>query len=872
MTPRARTASALALLVSSVASASAQQTAVAFQPAPARSVPEEAYLSVRFPGIVDVVVTALYQNGVVYLPAGEILGRLEITHQIDASQGILSAAWGEPTRSFRVDVGERLAYVPSGPRPLAALDLITRSEEIYLRPELWGELFGITADLDFAELSVILRSTEPPPIARRLSRETRRVRATPRLLLPPEPLRFGRDRHLLGGGMLQYALSGRFAESGSPVLVYNFSGGSELLGGDLQAGVYGTYGNGDHQPSLIKPRWRYVLDEDRRLVTQAILGTLPGGVSGQQFTGLRLTNEPVNPRATFGSHVITGRTEAGWDVELYLDGELVDYAPVDPTGRFEFRTPTRYGGSSVTLLYHGPGGELVREQRQLYVPFAFVPAGRLDYTIDAGRLVDRPESLLHGELRYGLTHWITNSLGVEQVGAFDQRPLVYDALSIRLFDAHSVGLELAPGAYFRGTFRAIFPSSAQFDVSYTRNGESWIDRSRGEPQELHSRAYLPVRLGGTSLNLHLRGRAYSDDRREWSYDIASDLLVSLGRLRASLGYGASEYGTALSSGEDPKNRVEAGAFYAWDHSTGLAPLRGLLMSGRIGAAHDGRIRDLSLDLARGVTRTTWISLSARHDAITGTNRIELRSEINLPSSRWTTTLARQTSESSFAQSIRGAVGRDPYTGGPSLSTEEMVGRAGAAFRFFLDEDGDGLFDAGERLVQGGNVEFRESIASRRTAAGHIRVDNLLPYHRYSATIDPSGITHPLWTPSLRSFSLITDPNQYKRIDIPVYPGGIIEGKVLHLQPDGSTEPVSGLTIRVRSLDGGYEGEAPIFGDGTFYMMAIPPGRYGLAIDPAQLGSLGLVHPAEQEIQIRATDDGDLVDGIVLVVVKAAEIP
>ena len=110
------------------------------------------------------------------------------------------------------------------------------------------------------------------------------------------------------------------------------------------------------------------------------------GGSTAQGVGLRLSNHPLHRAEVVGEEVMAGEAPPGWDVELYLDGSLIDMTTVDDRGRYEFpATPLRSGGNEFTIRIHGPEGQLQTVERNIYANHGVPPKGTLRYAVSAQR-------------------------------------------------------------------------------------------------------------------------------------------------------------------------------------------------------------------------------------------------------------------------------------------------------------------------------------------------------------------------------------------------------------------------------------------------------------------------------------------------------
>jgi hypothetical protein len=116
----------------------------------------------------------------------------------------------------------------------------------------------------------------------------------------------------------------------------------------------------------------------------------------------------------------------------------------------------------------------------------------------------------------------------------------------------------------------------------------------------------------------------------------------------------------------------------------------------------------------------------------------------------------------------------------------------------------------------------------------------LPYEEYVLTMDPSYLDNPLWIPKYTSVSVVSEPNQFRQVDLPVVFGGIVRGRV-QLEDGTGVEGVT-VTIGPETDEPGKEGFKKIgvsFSTGEFEFIGVPPGRFKVSIDERQLEVLRL---------------------------------
>ncbi|HTC24313.1 MAG TPA: carboxypeptidase-like regulatory domain-containing protein, partial [Gemmatimonadales bacterium] len=136
-----------------------------------------------------------------------------------------------------------------------------------------------------------------------------------------------------------------------------------------------------------------------------------------------------------------------------------------------------------------------------------------------------------------------------------------------------------------------------------------------------------------------------------------------------------------------------------------------------------------------------------------------------------------------------------------------------------------------------------------------------PFEPLVVAIDSSSLASPLWVPAYGSMSVELGPNRFRRLDIPVAPGGVIEGRVLRQSVDGTEPvPVAGARLFLKNRATHDVRTLATFSDGDFYMIGVKPGDYDLWVDPGALSRMGL-SGAPISFTMRATPDGATVDGL-----------
>lgn len=770
----------------------------------------------------------------------------------------------KPSDKYEIDFSSGIARVGGREVAFDTSGAIIGQLDFYLLPSVFRKIFGLNFTVNFSSLSLVLTTKQELPLVADYNREVRRnyMVVSPDRHLVQAPLAFPRQRHLLDGGILDYSLSA-YNQGGQSSYNYQFTGGAEILGGETEGSLLGTTTNTGSQIYSSSLSWKYAFDSTS-YITYAGLGNLySDGLTRFGFRGAQVSNVPLTVRTLFSQYTVDAKTNPGWDVELYLNGTLVGYKKADKEGRAEFSVPLVYGTSYIQMKYYGPNGQFREVDRRLQIPFTFLPTGQLNYTVGGGKLNNTDENFLSANVSYGLTTWMTDKVGVDYVDdpAFSQ-PLLYNSLYLRLGPQYMLSLDAAPLAFYRSTFTALYASQAAFDLSYSRYRDNPYYNPSLKLQEGQADIYLPFSLGSTGFNIRLGGNAQEYTAGEKSYNYSANFSTSLSQLNASIGYVKSiiEYAGA--------NKIESytlSGSILYSMFFGEGPfdfLNGTLVNvtGTYGVLKNS-LDDITFQLSRNILQYIRIGFSAERDYLNRSTNFNLQIIADLPFTRSTTGIQVSNGAGTYTENVSGSISYDSNYGRFLFNNLAWAGRSAASIRMFVDANGNGRYDKGEEVIRNGEVTLRQAAATETSSDGIIRDWNLLPYTQYSADVDLSSIRNPLWIPKMKSFSFVTDPNSYKRVDVPFYVGGIVEGKVLRVA-GGQISAIPGLTLVVRSMTAGEAREIPVFNDGSFYYMGLRPGEYEAYVDSAQLSILGVyADPAVLKFRIKPTENGDFVEGL-----------
>ncbi|HTR78812.1 MAG TPA: hypothetical protein VMH39_11905, partial [Gemmatimonadaceae bacterium] len=591
--------------------------------------------------------------------------------------------------------------------------------------------------------------------------------------------------------------------------------------------------------------------------------TIGVGLEPHEVNGFMVTNAPFVRPLPFGSILYGATLAPDWEVETYVDGQLVSADSTDARGRFSHRLPVVFGNNPVDFIAYGPHGEQ-QEFQQLFQVSAqdFLPGGDFEYGLSAGRCVTtdcRAEGDL--DLRYGITPRVSAQSGLDWLRDSLGRASAHPYAALALLPVNPVSFRLQWQDPGEGTVTGSWQPNVDqsLGVEVARFGEALNNPLvTTVPEQGHATLeyYWRPSWDGRTTYLTIDGL-----RSVRTGSVFNDARVTTGI--------ATAVGTFLPYIEHDLTTYSA-SDNAADNVVGLnvllSSMRTLGWLGE-GVAFGGIQRETSGIWSGGITFGFQVSASVRIE--TGSQWtagargpvLTLRALSNLPQAR-TITTASAGPRRDASQFVAGSVLADDHGGGVTFIAGPELQRAGVGGRVYLDQNADGMFDGADIPLP--NVLVRVGTAYTVTdSGGQYRVWDVAPFEPVPVAVDASSLENPLWVSDVRHAILHPWPNRLQTYDVAIVPGGVLEGSVL----DGRTAnapAIAGVRLILKQADGTRTLETTTFTDGSYSFLGVAPGQWQLAVDPRDLTVLhGSAAPAQ--VTIRAVSDGDRVSASITVV-------
>jgi len=222
-------------------------------------------------------------------------------------------------------------------------------------------------------------------------------------------------------------------------------------------------------------------------------------------------------------------------------------------------------------------------------------------------------------------------------------------------------------------------------------------------------------------------------------------------------------------------------------------------------------------------------------------------------------------------SAQGSVAFGGGNGYIHTNNNSSVGKGGVLLYPFLDLNNNGIFDKGEHLVKisAARINGGRAIFSKNDSI--VRIPNLNAFTSYLIEFNDNDLDNIGWRFKHKTYQVLVDPNQFKRIDVPILAMGEISG-MAYMEKESELKGLGRVLIKIYKKDSDkVVAEVLSESDGYIYYLGLKPGEYRACVDPEQLINLNFAaEPACRYFTIKTSEEGDIVDGIDFILKKNKE--
>lgn len=792
-------------------------------------------------------ISAVIRDEKVYLPVVDIFSFLKIKNNPSAQLDSVSGFFINQQATYSIDKTKNRITYQGKVYDLKSDDMIKTETNLYLRSPFFGEIFGLDCIFSFRSLSVTLNTKIELPVIREMRQEQMRANISKLKGEVKTDTTIGRKYPAFHFGMADWSVQSTQQLKGRTDTRLNLALGTVIAGGEANALL--NYSN--NTPFTEKQQqylWRFV-NNDRPVLRQVMAGKIYSQVTSSIYNpivGVQFTNTPTTYRRSFGTYTLSDITEPNWTVELYVNNVLVDYLVADASGFYKFEVPLVYGNSAVKLKFYGPWGEERIKEENISIPFNFLPAKELEYSVSAGIVEDTLSSRFsRATVNYGVSKRLTMGGGVEYLSSVTTgNTMPFLSASLRLMSGLLLATEYTYGVRTKGLLSYRLPSNLQFELNYTKY-------EKGQKAIIYN--YLEERKA--VISIPIKGKNFAAYSR---FTVNQIVLPNLKNTNAEMLWSGSVYGVST-------NFTTYGLFtdltspYLYSNLS-LAfrlPSRITLTPQVQYEYNNSQLISARTNLEKPLFKHGYLNMSYEQNFRSNTRSIEVGFRYDLSFAQTGFSVRNTNDQTTLVESARGSLLYDRKTRYLGTNNRTSVGKGAITLLPFLDVDGNGKRDPGE--PKAANLQFRINGGTivRNEKDTTIRILDLTPYTSYLLELDKNSFDNISWQMHNLTMKVMIDPNQFKTIEVPISVMGEGSGTVYN----GSRGQGRMLVCFYRS-DSTLAARTLTESDGYYSYLGLKPGKYTVRIDPEQLKKLKMVSSPEQiPITIAHSFDGDVVESL-----------
>jgi hypothetical protein len=809
---------------------------------------DQVLISLKIEQVGTFDIPALLINEHAYLPVTELFDLLKIRNIPSTDLSTIHGFIIDPNALFEIDYGKnRITY--RGKIFKMNPDDMRRTESgIYLKTELYGQVFGLECLLKFRSLSIVLSTKLELPVIRDLRLTQMRKNISDLRGLKKADTTLERDYPLFDLGVADWSVTASQDNLGNASSRANLNLGGIVAGGQAVASL--NYNTGMPFNSREQYyQWRYVNNDNTafkqitagRIFTQSISSVF------NPVNGVQITNTPTTYRRSFGTYRINKTTEPGWTAELYVNNVLVNYVVADASGFYSFDVPLVYGNSSIKIRVYGPFGEEHTSEQGVSIPFNFLPPGQFEYTMSAG-VVDNLEKdiLTRAAMSYGLNDRVTIGAGTEYLSSANLgQPMAFVNSSVRLLQGLLLSGQYTPGVNTKGILNYQLPGNIQLDVNYTKYDKEQTAILYNYREERKVEVSIPI----TGKNFN----AYS--RISFNQYVLPNSKVTNAQFMTS----ASVAGIGLNFSTNALYTDPAKPYiYSNLSLTFRLPLN-LRFSPHLQYEYkQQKVSMMKAEMEKRLGSFGFATIAYEKSIPNKVTSINLGLRLNFSFAQTFYGVTQANHSTFLVQSAYGSLLYNSKRNSLSLSNESNVGKGGITICAFLDVNNNGRRDSTEPRVPGLKLKLNGGRIKRNETDTTINITGLEGYANYIIQLDANSFDNISWRLKNKTIGVTIEPNHYRLIELPVSVVAEASGTVYKNEAN-EKKALAGMIVEIFNSKGVLVAKVLTEEDGYFNFIGLAPGKYIARLNDAQLQVLKLKSMPSIPFDIKMSRDGDIVD-------------
>lgn len=552
--------------------------------------------------------------------------------------------------------------------------------------------------------------------------------------------------------------------------------------------------------------------------------------------GVVISNAERKRNIDFDSLVVEGFAEPGWEVELYRNNELIGFQIVSDTGEYRFEdVQLNYNRTTIRTVLYGPQGQIETREEKYNILQDMLKPGTFNYELgllDSDRdliVVDenrntQPRGFAKNlNLRYGINSRVT-AFGTltdmpTEVGA--QR---YASLGLKFSFLDTLGSVEAYRSLDGGSAidfnaaRRFFGANLNLQASFLSDFESELVGYGEDADTMRLDASLSrsfaLPFGSLGLSTKFDYDRDKSGRTSSLFDLSQSL--SFKKLRFTHSTKSQFY--------EGTHRNTQGRFNAHYNFNQNVRLRTTLNYDFYPETHlqnatfEARYQDREGFTAAFDMDRNFLNDGTKFGLQLGQDFDKFKGSVDLD---WS-------SESGVRALLRTRFSLAPFGTNSRyiMDSDSLPGRASLNARVFVDNNYDGVFDAGDEPLEGARVKIAHKTSASTDESGHTRYTSSESYDYEKVSLDLNAVAEPYMLPTKGDFKTVLRNANVLNLDFPVIRTGIIEGII-----SGRKGGIASIKVQLLDQDNQLLDETRAAFDGYYSFEYVRPGDYIVQVDP-----------------------------------------
>ena len=805
-------------------------------------------------------IPAIIHGETAYLPIKEMFDFLKIKNSPSADFDSITGFFINAKASYVIDKIKNRITFDGKVFDITSADFIHTNTGLFLKSDYFGDVFGLVCNFNFRSLSVTLNTKLELPAIRELQQEQMRRNVIQLKGEKKADTIIKRTFPLFHLGMADWSIINTNQNIGNSNTRLTLNLGAIVAGGE--ANVYLNYNNSaPFNAAQQFYRWKFV-NNDNAALRQVTVGNIfvqPTSSVYGAIKGIQFTNTPTTYRKSFGTYRLSDKTEPDWMVELYVNNVLVNYTKADASGFFTFEVPLVYGNSVIKLKFFGPWGEEKISEQNIGIPFNFLPLHQFEYTLSAAIIDDEERSKFSRlNLNYGLANRITIGGGMEYLSSLATgKSIPFLNASVRLGSNLLITGEHAYGVRSKGVLNYRLPSNLQVELNYIKyvKGQTAI---RSGIKSLNNyveekKAVLSIPFGTKKFAGFSRLSFNQLTLTNMKYTTAEFLLSGIFK-RVNSNF------TTSAVYSDPKHPL----IYSNLSATFRLP-KGMRITPQ--AQYEHTKKELSMvkaEVQKNIFNQGFLNFSYEKNLAHKMSYVSVGIRYNFSFAQTSFSVTKSDDVTSMVQSARGSLMYDDISNQAMFNNQTGVGKGGLIIIPFLDLNCNGIRDAGEQKIPGLKIHINGGRIVHNKKDTTISVVGLEAYANYFIELDRGSFDNVAWQIKKKTINISIEPNHFKLIDVPVAVVGEVSGTVSQ-RSNKDEKGIARIIVNIYNSNSVLVAHVLSESDGYFSYVGLAPGVYTARIDEAQLAKLHMISSAVISINIKASREGDVIDGLKFII-------